>query len=524
MKRKLYIGLVMFASLAILFNSCDQSELEDLYADPGKSSIATVEQMYTGVLKGANEVVLPWYYRFFVVEQPTMGHYTQTMGWQNGNDQYLVPAQVINWRWSQFYSGVMTNYRVFEQLYDELSDEKKAELKVFSLTLKVFFYDQTQNMIDIYGDIPWSEAGRVRQLGDLNAALPKYDDAKTIYETMIADLKMISDELATVTLDPFTAGVFQDKDFLNDGDVMLWRKYANSLRLRMLMRMSGVADVSTQIAEILNDTGKYPIIENNAENVMLDSDGDLSSTTSSGTGGIRSAMETWGVYDIAPKAVCDFMFNNADPRLEIMFDPNIEGVYAGMDPLANSTSQTEDLAAGMIARYDTATFTRNSNFPGFVIGAAEVSMIKAEAITQGMVGGDAKAAYNTGVEQSIEFYYGINAGGDYREPIVMDAAAVAAYLNAAEVSWDANADKINLIATQKWLNSGLGSMTQTWTELRRLKKPVLEFTPDNATASGQTLPPMRWLYPSSEKSLNGANYEAVIAKDKLNEKIFWDAN
>ncbi len=523
MKKRLYIVLVMFASLTV-FNSCNQSELEDLYTDPGKSSVATVEQMFTGVLRQANEVVLPWYWRFFVVEQPTLGHYTQTMGWQNGNDQYLVPTAAIDWRWNQYYN-MMTNYRVFEMLYDDLSDERKAELKVFSLAMKVFFYDQTQNVIDLYGDIPWSEAGRVRELGDLDAALPKYDDAKSIYDEMIADLKSISDELGTITLDPFTASTFQEKDYLNDGDITLWRKYANSLRLRMLMRMSNVADVSSQVAEILNDTGKYPIIESNAENVMLDAWGpDLYSTTSSQTGGIRQAMETWGQYDIAPKAICDFMVNNGDPRLEIMFDPNLNGEYAGMDPMMAGGQQTQLLADGMIARYDTATFTRNSYFPGFVIGAAEVSFIKAEAIERGFVGGDAKAAYNMGVEQSIEFYYGINAGGDYRAPIAMDAAAVAAYLNAPEVSWASNSDKMNLIATQKWLNSGLGSMNQTWAELRRFDKPMLNFMPDNVTASGQTLPPLRWLYPSSEQSLNGDNYAAVVSKDKLNEKLFWDAN
>ncbi len=228
MKKRLYIVLVMFASLTV-FNSCNQSELEDLYTDPGKSSVATVEQMFTGVLRQANEVVLPWYWRFFVVEQPTLGHYTQTMGWQNGNDQYLVPTAAIDWRWNQYYN-MMTNYRVFEMLYDDLSDERKAELKVFSLAMKVFFYDQTQNVIDLYGDIPWSEAGRVRELGDLDAALPKYDDAKSIYDEMIADLKSISDELGTITLDPFTASTFQEKDYLNDGDITLWRKYANSLR------------------------------------------------------------------------------------------------------------------------------------------------------------------------------------------------------------------------------------------------------------------------------------------------------
>ena len=80
MKRKLYIVLVMFAGLAVIFNSCNKSELEDLYTDPGKSTVATVENFFTGVLMSANNVVLPWYWRFFVVEQPTLGHFTQVMG------------------------------------------------------------------------------------------------------------------------------------------------------------------------------------------------------------------------------------------------------------------------------------------------------------------------------------------------------------------------------------------------------------------------------------------------------------
>jgi hypothetical protein len=524
MKKKLYLVFVMFAALTVMFNSCNKSELEELYPNPGTTSSATVEQFFTGFLTQANEVVLPWYWRFFVVEQPTLGHYTQTMGWMNANDQYLVPTAATDWRWNLYYNGMMTHFRALEGLYADLSEEAQAELKVYMLAAKVFFYDQTQQVVDLYGDIPWSEAGMVRELGDLDAALPKYDDAKAIYETMIADLKTISDELGGLTLDSYTAQIFAQKDYLNHGNLLQWRKYANSLRLRMLMRMSGVSDVAGAVSEIFGNTSQYPIIENNAENVMLTGNDALQATTSSGSGGIRSAMETWGQYDIAPKAVCDFMVDNGDPRLEIMFDPNIEGVYAGMDPLMNSSDQNSRLSDGLIARYDTSTFTRNNFFPGFVIGAAEVSFIKAEAIQKGFVGGDAKAAYNMGVEQSIEFYFGINATGTYRDPIAMDAAAVAAYLNAPAVSWDANGDKMNLIATQKWLNSGLGAMPQTWAELRRLDLPVLEFMPDNATASGQTLPPLRWLYPNSEKSLNSANYETVIAKDKLNQKIFWDAN
>jgi len=524
MKNKLYLVLVMFAGLAVMFNSCDNSELEELYANPGKSSTATVENFFTGFLKSANEVVMPYYWRFFVVEQPTMGRFTQVMGWSNSPDQYIVSAAITDWRWGQYYKGPMTQYRVFQKLYSELDEAGQAEMKVFDLAAKVFFYDQTQQMVDIFGDIPWSEAGMVRDIGDLDGALPKYDDAKEIYTTMIADLKTLSNELGSLELTPFVAGLFADKDYLNDGSVALWQKYANSLRLRMLIRMSDVADVSADVAEILNNPAQYPVVENNDENIMLDAGGpDLYATTSSKTGGIRQAMETWGQYDIAPKALCDNMVTNADPRLEITFDPNINGEYLGMDPELDGTEQSNMLSDGLIARYDTSSFTRNNFFPGFVIGAAEVNFMKAEAYQKGLATGDAKAAYNTGVEQSIEFYYGINATGDYRDPIAMDPAAVAAYLEAPGVAWDSN-DAMEMIATQKWINSGLGGMAQTWAEMKRLDMPVLNFRPDNATASGQTLPPFRWLYPSSEKALNEANYNAVVAKDKFSVKIFWDVN
>ena len=67
-------------------------------------------------------------------------------------------------------------------------------------------------------------------------------------------------------------------------------------------------------------------------------------------------------------------------------------------------------------------------------------------------------------------------------------------------------------------------MTQTWSELRRFDLPVFDFLPDNATASGQSLPPMRWLYPSSEKALNESNYNAVLGTQDMDNKIFWDKN
>jgi hypothetical protein len=379
-------------------------------------------------------------------------------------------------------------------------------------------------MVDIFGDIPWSEAGMVRELGDLNAALPKYDTGEEIYKAMVDDLKVIAQELHSIEVDSYTASVYADKDYINQGVISAWEKYANSLRLRMLMRVSGVADYAVAgIAEILTNPGTWPVVENNDENIMLIGDGALQATTSSGTGGIRQAMETWGQYDIAPKAVCEFMVDNMDPRLEIMFDPGLDGEYNGLDPLLDATKQTQLLSDGLVARYDTATFTRNNHFPGWIIGAAEVSFIKAEAALAAGDDGTAKQMYEQGIYQSIDHYFNINATGDYREPLPKPTGEqLLAYLSSAGVNWDSNNDKLGLIATQKWLDFGLATMTQTWSSMRRMNAPVFEFMPDNASASGQILPPDRFTYPASESALNLENYSVVAGEDKLTTKVFWD--
>lgn len=514
----------MFASLAIVFNGCKQSELEELYPDPGTTSTATVDQFFTGLLRSANEVVLPWYWRFFVVEQPTMGHYTQVMGWTNTSDQYVPGASPTDWRWNQYYNGPMTHYRIFQTLYNDMSEDQQAEYRIFYLAATVFFYDQTQQMVDIFGDIPWSEAGMVREIGDLTEALPKYDAGEDIYTDMITDLKALATELHSIEVTPYINGLFQTKDYINDGVIALWEKYANSLRLRMLIRgQASVPNAAAEVAQILGNPGLWPLVESNDDNIMLVGTGDLQATTSSGTGGIREAMQTWGVYDIAPKAVTDFMVDNNDPRLEIMFDPNIEGEYIGMDPLMNSTQQNQLLSEGMIARYDTATYTRNNHFPGWIIGAAEVSFMKAEAAVVAGNDGVAKTFYELGIIQSIDHYYSINATGDYRDPLPAPTGeGIQGYLNSPDVAWNNNSDKMALIATQKWLDFGLAAMTQTWSEMRRLNAPVLEFMPDNASASGQVYPPFRFTYPGAESALNADNYAAVAHDDKLSSKIFWD--
>ncbi|MFV0270003.1 MAG: SusD/RagB family nutrient-binding outer membrane lipoprotein [Draconibacterium sp.] len=526
MKNRILLLIIGFAACIVALNSCSDSELERLYPDPSKSSTATIENFFTGILQSSNEVVMPWYWRFFVTEQPTMGHYTQVMGWLNAKDQYIPSAQAMEWRWDQFYNGPMTQFRELERLYNAADETEQQNKKIFMLAAKIFFYDQSAQIVDLYDDIPWSEAGKLRETGSLTASVPVYDGGQSVYTAILDDLKSIADELSNIQVEAFYAGLFTEKDYLNNGNIMLWRKYCNSLRLRLLLRVSDILGdrAASEIASILNNPSQYPVVTGNDDDIMLDAEGpDLYSTTKSQTGGIQQAMLTWGQYDIAPKAMVDHMRNNNDPRLVITFDENKNGEYIGMDPLNNATVQDKNLTDSLVSRYDASTYVRNDYFPGFVITAAEVSFLKAEAYLKEYAPGDAQAAYETGIKQSIEMYYEINAAGDYREPIEAPGeSAVAGYIASENISWSDNSDKISLLADQKWLNSGLGQMSLTWAETRRLNKPDFTFLVDGT--SDQTAPPVRWLYPQSEKQLNGANYDAVKSKDELNTKVFWDIN
>lgn len=523
------IVLIAMIALVTTLNGCRQSELEELYPDPGKTSKATVENFFAGVLQAPVIYVMPYYWRFFVVESPTMGHYTQVLGWVNSEKQYIPDASALNDRWTNFYTGPMAQYRELQKLYEESSEVDKADKRIFMLAATIFFYDQTQQIVDMWGDIPWSEAGKLKtNLGDLNKSLPKYDKGEDIYTAMLDDLKNIADELAEINVPTFYQNVFSSKDFLNDGNLLLWKKYCNSLRLRMLMRVSGVpafqSRVQSEVAAILGNPSKYPVVDNNNENIMIDAKAPNLTTYDNPNSHWRivDGFETWGMYNLAPKAIIDHMVANGDPRLPAMFDPNSDGDYVGLDPLENSADQNTKISNGLIARYDTATFSRNNFFPGWVITAAEVSFLKAEAYFKYSLG-DAKAAYETGVKQSIELYYKINSTGTFRAPLASpDPADIDAYLQQPAVSWDANADKLNLIGTQKWLNTGISQMPQTWAELRRLNKPALQFMVD--ASSDQPNPPVRFVLPDTEKKLNSENYKAVQNTDNLNSKVFWDVD
>lgn len=516
--------------LIVVLSSCTKSDFDENYSDPSKISTSTVEKQFAGFLQTNRGYVLPDYWNYFVVLRTTLTRYTQAVGWVNSTAQYVPGAAGIDSRWGTYY-GLLAQYRELEKVYNALSTEDQALRRIYMIAATVYLYDQTQQVIDLHGDIPFSEAGMLSTKGgNYQASLPSYDDAKSLYTKMLDDLKGFAGELNTIVLNPGIQVGFKTQDFVNNGSLAKWKMYTNSLRVRMLARVSGVSEFQSRAesegTEIINNPSQYPVVLQNSDNIRINVT-DLNTAINSK--GFRTGLEDWD-GNLAGKVMIDHMKTNGDPRLRAMFEPgvNAAGVYNGLDPMLDASAQTALVAGGTISIYNRSTLSRNEYFPGILITASEVSFLAAEAALKAGHNTDAKTAYERGIRQSVEFYYWLrtlSADNTAGSLTPTNTTEVDAYLASSAVKWDnatTDAQRLNLIATQKWIHYSVVEPVESWSEQRRLKAPAFNFEVDNSNT--QTQPPYRWFYASGEATYNTKNYEAVRSKDNLTTKIFWDVN
>ncbi|WP_234997863.1 SusD/RagB family nutrient-binding outer membrane lipoprotein [Mucilaginibacter sp. OK098] len=528
MMKKIFINISLLLSLVITFSSC-KKKLADEFNNPELSTKPSIPNFFTAMLN--NDRVRPayWNLRTYLLLQP--GVYSQTAAFDNASGVYQQNDGYTGNYWTDFYyasgngSGVMALYRSIEKTYNGLSAADQATQKVFLEAAKVVLYDQTSKMVDAWGDIPFSQAGNLETNSAIKDAA--FDDAKSIYTTCISGL----DEAATffgASTTASTAG-FKKQDILLQGSLDMWRRYANSIRLRMLMRMSFLdeATAKTAVNAMLSNTAAYPLIDGGsvANYSPASSDVLLQPLTTNQNTLLNAFTEGSSFY--AP----DYMLNTAmlpanDPRIPVVFDKfgkTVNGVfvpnatYKAMPITFTSDQQSNNYTS--YSTIDSATFLNNLKLPGVVITASEVNFLKAEALERWGSSSAAETAYNTAVSQSVAFYYYLNnlGGGKVAAP---DAPTLAAFLNNTNVAYAGTTDqKLAKIWLQKWVHFGVLQSDEAWSEYRRTKFPQLTFV--TQTQNGYQLPPTRLVYPSIETAYN-SHYSAVQAKDTRTTKIFWD--
>ncbi len=345
------------------------------------------------------------------------------------------------------------------------------------------------NITDAWGNIPYSEVGNPK------ISFPKYDSQESIYGNLLTELKE-----ANTMIDISAAGV--EGDLMYNGDMAKWKKFANSLRARMALRMSKVDPVkgASELTRAIADG----VIESNDENALVNFqvEEDFANPLF-----IEFKVQQWTyVSDVLVNAMSvdpDFV----DPRLAVYADPALNtGMITGLTYGLTDDESTEVLQDDI--SYPGA-LVRGTTFPSILFTVSEMLFIKAEAVELGWMSGDAESFYNDAIKNSMAFW-GID--NDVAEN----------YLSEAHVAYsDANWQE--LIGTQKWLSFYMQG-AQAWAEYRRIGFPVL-VAPPKELQNDATGVPRRFFYELSEKNTNGANLEAAISAmggDNFDIRVWWD--
>jgi len=383
--------------------------------------------------------------------------------------------------WSEMYRDVLldlTDAKVRVMGDDALTEADKTVRSAQAEVLMVYTWQQ---MVDTFGDIPYSEAL------DANAyPLPAYDDAASIYADL---LTRIDDAISDLN----ASGDGFEIDNLYSGNKNAWRKFAASVKLRLGIRLSDVnASVAQSAVEAAVSTGVFTSNADNASFAYLG--------TANPNPLWTDLVQTGRNDFVVANTTVDFMNTLNDPRREAYFDDNLgAGIYVGGPYGANNTFENYT-HIGEIMHEPTT--------PACLMDYAEVSFYLAEAAARGWsVGGTAEQHYNNGITASFD-YWGVSGAAAY----LADPAV--AYATAA-------GDWREKIGNQFWLamyNRGF----EGWTVWRKYDTPTFNL-PD---VSGLPVP-TRYTYPINEQNLNESNWEAgsaAIGGDEQTTKLFWDVN
>jgi hypothetical protein len=360
---------------------------------------------------------------------------------------------------------------------------------------KAWLYYQ---LTDAYGDIPYFEA--VKDIADLNPQ-PVYDSQESIYRDIFKELK----EATAAISDDAAQKSFGDADLLMKGDPQKWRMFANSLRLRLALRVryADAALAQENISDVING----PLIDDNSQNVLLATLDD---------GNVENLNEFYDKNTRQPGnmnvsfTVTDILNHLSDPRLPIFakIAPQPAAGYRGapLQMLQNETQRYIEDSLSLMGDYFLQPV-----FDKILISAAEVKFLRAEAALAGFTAEDAQDLYEQGIQLAME-QYGVAAGD------------ITTYLaSAAGTLTGSDEEKLEQIIVQKWLSTYY-NVNEGWAEFRRTGYPRI-WTGNELGDTGGNIP-RRLTYPVEEYFKNESNVTAAASKisggDKLLGHVWWD--
>ncbi|APX99475.1 SusD-like starch-binding protein associating with outer membrane [Lacinutrix venerupis] len=404
---------------------------------------------------------------------------------------------------NNFYSGIFTGLYLstanFQEIIDNPGDEY-ANHKAIAKIMKSFYF---QYLVDLYGDIPYSQAHQ-----GIENLTPAYDDDKAVYRQLVAEI----DEAISLIQNQGTSAVAVGaEDVVYNGSMTNWIALANTIKLRILLRESTKA-------YDLNDAESATYLD--AQFAALDgatfigSDATINPGYSDGEvaqqnpfyaimfSNDESTSVNYNFYRGSDYAI-EYLKGNAsgavpDARLTAIYGEDDDGGYTGHVQGAdgdNSPATLSPIGPGLVI---------NSAQDGYIMLAAESLLLQAEAQLRGKISGDPQASFQAAIDASFNLYGLSSASYNPTAPGIAWAGS--------------DDDKLEAIMRQKWTALNGINGIESYIEFTRTGYPT--GIPLALTAQSTTRP-KRLLYPSSELTSNASNVPNVTSTDAFATGPFW---
>lgn len=479
MKKILYI---VTAAALVVMSSCTK-DFQEINTNPNAPNSVQPNLLLRQVIYNFGENMS---YEGFVAGDLLSQHRT-ALDFNLFDRHALKSPQLGGNPWPIFYKNLRDNEIILKK------SRENVTLKVYegpALILKAYM---AAGLTDLFGDVPYYNAFN----GTAGDVTPAYDSQESIYLNENGILDNL--DKGILAIQNYDDAIPLQGDILYNGNLQSWIRFAKSLKIKYLLRISAKVDVSARLQTLYNE-GNY--ITTNAQNAVFN-------FTNTAPNSFRLAQLRVGDFNnfVLSETMEDILNGLNDTRINKLFRPfsnSASGQYNGLLNGINSASTSVVLAnyslAGTIFREDTSTL--DANF----LTAWEIQFALAEAAERGLIVADGRTLYENGVVLAFQYW---------------NTAVPPNYLTGPAAYNASGSSPLKQIITQKWIANIINGY-EGWVEYRRTGFPELKTI---SASLNDNLIPVRMPYPAEEEALNGKNYKiaATATNDNsINFPVWWD--
>lgn len=481
-------------ALCIAFVSC-KKDFQELNTDPNRPKEITpgvmLGQLQYRIVNSSIGAARSFTHELMQVDAPR----SSTGG--GGLHRYIVnPGAGV---WSNFYSYLTD----IEDIYSIATRLGENNYRAIALVYKSWAYSI---LTDLYGDVPCSEATRATN----GIFQPAFDKQKDIYIQLLKNLDTANTLFNTAKALTYGGDLVFNANSITGGvntGIVKWKKFANSLKLRCLLRISkrnGEVNVNEQINTILSNPAIYPVLSSNADDAIFRYPGTFPYFNPY----YNARQLDWRDGTYFTKFFIDKMNADNDPRRSVWSFPVIVGGNSVWQGIESGYPTTTEYQVGKNSSYSDGLKTLPQL--GIMMSYAELEFIKAELVLRGFnTGKTAKQHYEAGITASmVQWGLSLPVGYLSQPGVVYNELA----------PFEAQLEKIML---QKYYAFFFVDY-QSWFEKRRTGYPVL---PRGSGIPVENQFPSRVPYPGYLQSLNSENLAAAIVSmggDLADIKVWWN--